>query len=112
MNHFQTLRKLYEQRDREHSFDWYVWEHHNHPEGFVFSTPDYFVMGSRLASKGYGPIDTWFVYAMAGDLSKVWSILPYDLPLVAWERQTPYGKKLHFYRANRIRALCSLKAIP
>ena len=47
--------------------------------GFVFSTPDFFIMGRPMG-------DTWFIEAMAGDMSRAWDILPYPLPYIAWQR--------------------------
>lgn len=51
----------------------------NYQQGFVFSTPDFFIMGRELDGG-------WFIEGMAGDTSKAWSILPYELPYVTFER--------------------------
>ncbi len=70
--------------------------HHMH--GFVFSTPEYFVMGRPVNSRaGYELItgqylferavcDCWHVFVAAGSITKAFGILPYDLPLMSYER--------------------------
>lgn len=80
--------------------------------GFVFSTPDFFIMGraviasadARLILNPSHPFprdraDCWFVYLMAGDIPKAWSILPWELPWFCWERSS----ELRFYRADTIK---------
>lgn len=62
-----------------HGHDFAAALERNYAHGFVFSTPDYFIMG-REREGG------WFIEGMAGDMSKAWSILPYDLPTLAFER--------------------------
>lgn len=57
----------------------------NYQHGFVFSTPDFFIMGSDRDG-------SWFVEGMAGDMSKAWSILPYELPSVTFYR---FDNELH-----------------
>jgi hypothetical protein len=86
---------------------WYL-EH-----GFVYSTPDYFVMGrpvfagysqeliTGLYSFPHEACDCWHVYLMAGDVKQAWKILPWDLPLVSFERQNV----LRFYRLAAMRRL-------
>ena len=79
--------------------------------GFVFSTPDFFVMGRGVKSKadprmivnpefnfGRELQDCWHVYLMAGDMSKAWGILPYPLPMFSLERRN----ELRFYRFEDI----------
>lgn len=51
----------------------------NYQQGFVFATPDFFIMGRELDGG-------WFIEGMAGDMSKAWSILPYELPSVTFQR--------------------------
>lgn len=67
--------------------------------GFVFSTPDYFVMG-RPVLKDAAPefivdphckypkeqADCWMIYLMAGDTGKAWDVLPWDLEFICFER--------------------------
>lgn len=82
--------------------------------GFVFSTPDYFIMGRPVNSKAaeaqivdpactFKPeeCDCWHVYLMAGDVTKVWNIMPYPLPKVSFERRN----ELRFYTLDSIRRI-------
>ena len=58
----------------------------NYAQGFVFSTPDFFIMGRQ------SDYCTWFIEAFSGDMSKAWAILPYELPYIAYYR---FDKCLH-----------------
>jgi hypothetical protein len=82
--------------------------------GFVFSAPRFFIMG-RPVIKGAPPAaivnpavqfngeecDCWHVYLMAGDLAKIWEIVPWPLPWCSWERKN----ELRFTRFAAIRRL-------
>ena len=63
----------------KHGHDFAAALERNYQGGFVFSTPDFFIMGRELDGG-------WFIEGMAGDTSKAWSILPYELPYVTFER--------------------------
>ena len=63
----------------EHGADFSAAVARNLNDGFLFSTPDFFIMGRELDGG-------WFIEGMAGDTSKAWSILPYELPYVTFER--------------------------
>lgn len=67
--------------------------------GFVFSTPDFFIMGRPVPRGAYfGQIvnpavvfapelcDCWHVHVLAGNASKAWSILPYPLQWLGYQR--------------------------
>jgi hypothetical protein len=80
---------------------------------YVYSTPDYFIMGRPVAmDSSYKDItdplvqfsepDAWWVYLASGDLNSFFTIKPFDLPYVGWER----GNKARFYRADRVSRLC------
>lgn len=49
--------------------------------------------------------DCWYVFAFCGDLAKVWTAVPYELPLVAFNRH--HQKDLRFARISRLRSLCN-----
>lgn len=79
--------------------------------GFVFSTPDFFVMGRGVDSKADPKLivdsavvwgrelqDCWHVYLMAGDMTKAWGVLPYPLPMFSLERKN----ELRFHRFEDI----------
>lgn len=81
--------------------------------GFVFSTPDFFVCGREVASAGAqrlvadpsvtfpGLVDAWYVHLAAGDLGRVWDILPWHLPLIGFDR----GGEVRFYQLEQVRRL-------
>ena len=67
----------------------------NYQQGFVFSTPDFFIMGRELDGG-------WFIDSFAGDMDKAWDILPYELPTVAFQR---FDNDLRFVPIERLRRL-------
>ncbi len=78
--------------------------------GFVFSTPDFFVMGRPVVSVAppiaitdprvsFARSDCWHVFLLAGDIRKAWGIVPYDLPMMSFERKN----ELRFYPMTVIR---------
>jgi len=67
----------------------------NLSDGFVFSTPEYFIMGREIDG-------SWFIEAMAGDMSKAWDILPYPLPTISWRR---FDNELHSYPLSVVKRL-------
>lgn len=87
--------------------------------GFVFSTPDFFVMGRPVMKDWIESVivdpmkllqpmqcDCWHVHTFAGNLSKAWGILPYPLPFISFERKN----ELRFYRLDALRRLGTLPA--
>ena len=63
----------------EHGADFSAAVARNLNDGFLFSTPDFFIMGREIGG-------AWFIEGMAGDCAKAWSILPYELPTMTFER--------------------------
>ena len=111
---FERMEAAYAANPEPHPFSHYVDWHHRH--GFVFSTPEFFVQGFAVNKDKLGagvyPLDCydrngdcWYVADMAGDMSKAWSILPWELPFIGWHRDTPSGKDLHLVPLRRIRRL-------
>lgn len=82
------------------------------PTGYVFSAPDFFMMG-RAVPSGEGierlrnpwvwfrrvECDTWWIYLAAGDMAKFWAVEPYPQKFVAFER----ANAPRFYDCARIR---------
>jgi hypothetical protein len=110
----EKIRREYILRPEDHSFEWYVNWHIE--RGFVFSTPDFFIMGFAVDSmrlrQGLQPIDChnpagdcWYLFAMAGSMSKAWSIMPWELPFLAWHRDRDGGKDLQIWPMGRIKRL-------
>jgi hypothetical protein len=111
MTPIDQARRVYRLEPCARTFDQDLSWHLDH--GFVFSTPEFFVMG-RPVNSGAKPeiivglnrfpatvCDAWHVYLMAGDMSKAWGILPWELPLVTIERRNV----LKVYRLDSIRRL-------
>ena len=87
----------------------------HYAHGFVYSTPEFFVMGRPVDSKeSYNLIreptytfddyrqDAWWIYGMAGQTDKAWNILPYHLPLIGFER---FDEIPSFYAISTLRRL-------
>ncbi len=85
--------------------------------GFVFSTPDFFIMGRPVVKSAEPALildpavrfprdkcDCWLVYLAAGNLGKAWSILPWELPWLCFERKND----LRFQELDRIRRLSTV----
>lgn len=115
---FQALKATYKRFPEPYPLIGYVEWHLNLPKGFVFSTPEFFVQGFAVnkdkLGAGLHPTDCydpdgncWYVSDMAGDMAKAWSILPKDLPFIAWHRDRDGGKDLHIVPLGRMRSLSS-----
>lgn len=119
MTPMDRIREFYQLHPQEQPFEWYLNWHLQ--EGFVFSTPEYFVMGRAIkvyaneATTTHG-IDNfaiwermeqncWYVHAMAGNIDKCWEILPYPLGQVAFERTRNGKRELTVLPTERIRRL-------
>lgn len=112
MSPYEQIRQLYRDQPEANPFEWYVEQHLL--RGYVFSAPDYFVMGLPVCRAdmldGYsylslprGKPDTWFLSALAGNMAKVWEHEPYPLAHVGYERDGPEGKRLMIFKRERIR---------
>ena len=90
-NPIDLIREEYRLHPREESFQVYLdWHIEN---GFVFSAPQFFIMGRAIKvydeeAKTLHGIDNfavwerheenaWYVHGMAGYVSKSWEVLPY-----------------------------------
>jgi hypothetical protein len=81
----------------------------------MFSTPDFFIMGRpqvKATLEDIGPTfanerfpDTWFIHCMSGDMTKAWSIIPYYLPWIAFQRVREGKLILTTVKIERIRNL-------
>ncbi len=106
--------RFYEANPQAKPFNEYVaWHLEN---GFVFSTPEFFAMGRCVDSKRFDPeeleifprerSDAWYVFAMAGKMPRLWSIMPWPLPLIGWERMRGGKRELSFFRSEVLHRLC------
>jgi len=113
---YERMVALYRERPTEEPFSNYVeWHLRN---GFVFSRPDFFIMG-RPVIKWAAPelivdlthrfpsshCDCWYIFAMAGNMAKAWTIMPWELPWFAWERDQGGKRDLRFYSVATIKRL-------
>jgi hypothetical protein len=120
MTPFEQAIAIYDSEPCFRTFDEDLRLHLRH--GFVFSTPEFFVMGRPTPAPWVddGAIDSmicdpavtwpkhsqqcWHVHVMAGDMAKAWGILPWPLPYVSFQRKN----ELRFYRLDALRRLGTL----
>lgn len=111
MSAIDLARHVYESepcaRSFEEDLDWHL------ENGFVFSRPDFFVMGRPVLSSASRELivgqcrfpsvlcDCWHVYLMAGNIAPAWAMLPWELPWMSFER----GNVLRFHKLASIRRL-------
>ena len=78
--------------------------------GYVFITPDNFLLGKAVNSKSdvhpqdqwnIGNPDAWYIHMAIGKISRLWQYLPHPLPLVGWMRQLK-NQPVKFYKFNTI----------
>ena len=104
MNHYRNARAIYDREPCRRTFNEDLELHLMN--GVVFSTPDFFLMG-RAVPRGachsdiinpavvFAPAlcDCWHVHVLAGDGQRAWSILPYAMQWMSFER----NNRLKFY---------------
>lgn len=98
MIHIDTCHALF----AKHGLDFTKRLEANYRDGFVFSTPTYFIMGRPILDDPRALGGAWFCEAASGDTSAMWTILPYPLPWIGWER---FDSRLRFHRTSEIRRL-------
>lgn len=113
MTPFYEIERKYAANPQQFPFGFYLDWHHRH--GFVFSTPDYFIMGRAVDKDAFDPevldiaihgkLNAWYIHAMAGSLSKAWDILPFPLGWLGWERVRGGQRELGWYKTEEIRRL-------
>jgi hypothetical protein len=100
MSPYDSIKAKYESTKPEKSWldqlEWYA------REGFVFSTPEFFICGCehKIEDK-----DCWYVFAAAGDIGKMWDVLPYQLGWIAFERIQGGKRDLRLYPIDDLRRL-------
>ena len=110
---YRTARELDPAQDWGAVVGWHM------QHGFVFARPDFFIMGRPVLR--YSPesliteptylyksefCDCWYVHAMAGNLARAWSVMPWPLPWIAYERVRDGARHLTFRPAEALRRLC------
>lgn len=105
MKPYEAIRAKYEAS--EHDLPWGYWVEWHLRHGFLFNTPEFFAMGYPII-KGAELVpvldgDCWYLFALAGSMSKCWSILPWPLPWVGFERILDGKREMRFYRLEDLR---------
>jgi hypothetical protein len=82
--------------------------------GFVFSTPDVFLMGRPVPRSAdvsdvweYWPAaecDAWFVWLAVGRVGRLFSLMPWPLPWLGWVRQGRGWDDVHWWPTKRFAA--------
>ena len=117
MSPYSKIKRQYEIHPKPEPFLYWVDWYHDH--GFVFSRPDFFVMGRpvpRNAPPGmilddrelfHGLIcDAWYLMAAAGNTARMWNVVPWELPWFCWTRIHDPLSELQFCAAERLKRLC------
>lgn len=114
---YDSLEALYLKTGAEEPFANYVLHHARH--GFVYATPDFFVMGRPVNRKAAPELirdathafpreecDAWFIHAAAGNMPKMWSITPWPLGWIGWTRLHDPLSELQFTPTETLKRLC------
>lgn len=117
MSPYATLKAKYALHPKPEPFLYWVDWYHEH--GFVFSRPDFFCMGrpvlrhapeemiidDRELFRGI-TCDCWYVMAAAGNMARMWSVQPWELPWFCWTRVWDPTGALTFTEAARLKERC------
>jgi len=117
MTAYEKLEKAYAEHPQEEPLRNYVDWHMRH--GFVFSRPDFVAIG-RPVMKSAPPesirnpmhlfpseeCNCWFIFAAAGNMSRMWDIVPFPLGWFGWTRLHDPLSEIVFVEAERLRRLC------
>jgi hypothetical protein len=95
--------------------------------GYVVSEPECFAMARPVWHEAtlaqmldfthcFERVDCWFIHTAAGQLDALVARLPFDLPLLCWQRGDAHrpgtGRPLRFYRTDRVRSLAFAQPQP
>lgn len=117
MTPYEKIEARYLEHPQEEPFVNYVAHYARH--GFVFARPDFFAMGrpvvrSASPEKIKDPMnlfpsedcDCWFIHAAAGNMSRMWQIVPWPLGWFAWTRLHDPLAELTIFPTETIKRLC------
>jgi hypothetical protein len=122
----QRLVEIYQVEVERHGLmPFWFYEKQNQRHGFVFERPDFFVMGRpviRTATEAqivdntydfdWRECDCWYVDAIAGDMAKAFTVLPWPLPWFCFGRWARDNLGLRFFRAEDVKRLSLLLSAP
>lgn len=117
MSPYAKLEAAYAAHPKEEPLANYVQWHMRH--GFVFARPDVFLMG-RPVLRSAPPeavkdpmhlfpseqCDAWYIHAAAGNMSAMWSLMPWPLGWIGWTRLYDPQSELVFHPVERLIRLC------
>lgn len=100
MSPYDQCKEKYEESEHDKSWlDMLAWYG---AEGFVFLTPNYCAVGIEAEVEGK---TCWYVAAAAGNLSRMWEVLPYPLEWVCFRRMLGGKEELRLYRTEDLRRM-------
>tara|TARA_R110002110_G_scaffold74463_2_gene196970 strand:- start:4251 stop:4634 length:384 start_codon:yes stop_codon:yes gene_type:complete len=114
MSPFARAKQVFESEPCAYTFADCALFHANH--GNIFSGKDYLVMARPVISSikpdwivGLNDLsrfkcDCWHIAIMVGSMEEAWKRLPYELPMISYER----SNVLRFAPLNRIRSLSTI----
>lgn len=113
---FQQAAKVYESEPCAHTFEEDFAFHLEH--GYIHSSPSFFAMARPVKACSHHSMiaghfvfngmdcDCWHIWLLAGNFNLSWLALPFDLPLISFERKNV----LKFARLDRMRGISKLLA--
>lgn len=117
MSPYEKIEAAYAKRPRVEPFLYYVRLYA--ARGFVFSRPDFFVMGRPVPRSAWasrilddndnfeGEIcDCWYLMAASGKTERMWQVVPFPLPFFCWTRLHDPQMELTFVDTDRLKRLC------
>ena len=110
---WRTARELDPAQDWGAVVGWHM------QHGFVFARPDFFIMGRPVTQWAPAELitdshflfriadcDCWYIHSAAGNMAAAWSVMPWPLPWIAYERVRDGARHLTFRPAEVLRRLC------
>lgn len=117
MSPYREIYQKYQQERPEVDFPALIGHHLQF--GFVYSTPDFFVMGRPVPKNAASQLildpnhfwgrehcDCWYLHAFAGRMDKVWKVMPYPLKFCAWTRIHDKENELTIVSFEDLQRLC------
>lgn len=69
---------------------------------YIHLRPDYCVCAEDLEGQA------WFVYLAVGNMGDLLALLPYELPMIGWEREAKNRRGVKYYPMKKVLALYAL----
>lgn len=114
---YERLEAEYRKHPSPEPFVYYVRLYAAH--GFVFARPDFFAMGRSVPRNAPAGMilddeerfhgvecDCWYIRDAAGNMARIWQIVPWPLPWVCWRRINDPLAELTFVKIETLKRLC------